>query len=559
MSVKQAKPAPYHPDKRSIGELLATTNPPLVVPPWQRSYSWTISHVETFWNDLHEFSRRHPGVNIDQREYFLGSVVIVTTSSSEHLLLDGQQRLATSVILLSVIRDQIRKYKSDAAQRIQMRYLADFDDAKNVLVYKLGLNIYDRDYFKRKILEERNSAYQDPIAELASHNLIHAAREYFWKLFEEANKQFKTPEEAYQWALRVQNVLLNHMSVVAITSTDEDSAAEVFETLNDRGIGLSTPDLLRNLVIRRAAAGAQDEIVDLWSEIIEFETDTEIKAFLRHFWISRHGDVKTQRLYREIKGHIEGGNIPSLSFSRELRDSAIVYRDIVAAKDDDQNVEESLKAIAELGATVLYPLVLSIMECVPEDNKEHILDVLLSLYVRHSVIGQLENSKLENVIHKVASDLRTSKDVALAMKALSEFAPTDDAFSLAFQRVSITRTATQRYLLRALELEKRSTEELNVNPPSKVHVEHIYPQTPLLGHKWSNHAQALNRLGNLTLLSKSLNVTIKNSVFEKKLPYYEKSEIIITKDLTKSQSWDVAAIDARQKTFADLAPVIWSV
>jgi hypothetical protein len=52
-------------------------------------------------------------------------------------------------------------------------------------------------------------------------------------------------------------VLLNHMSAVVVSSSDEDNASNVFETLNDRGISLSTPDLLRNLVLRRAASDAQ--------------------------------------------------------------------------------------------------------------------------------------------------------------------------------------------------------------------------------------------------------------------------------------------------------------
>src|SRR5258706_8074960 len=152
----------YQPDKRTIGELLATTSPPIAVPDWQRSYSWTESHVEAFWNDLLDFERRNPPEAIGLREYFLGSVVIVTTGTKEHLLLDGQQRLATSAILLSVIRDYAKKYKEDSAKRIEARYLADIDDARNVIAYKLSLNVYDRDYFRRKILEYRDSSYQEP-------------------------------------------------------------------------------------------------------------------------------------------------------------------------------------------------------------------------------------------------------------------------------------------------------------------------------------------------------------------------------------------------------------
>jgi hypothetical protein len=513
--------------------------------------------VETFWNDLTEFDRRHPGKNIDQREYFIGSVVIVATSSNEHLLLDGQQRLAPAVILLSVIREKIKMYKADAATRLQAKYLADFNDAKGEYVYKLTLNNYDRDFFKRKVLETRDGSYKEPTPELSSHFLIAKARDYFLKAFDEKYQSFSSPEAAFNWSIRIQDVLLNHMSVVAVTSTDEDSAAEVFETLNDRGIGLSTPDLLRNLVIRRAPQAAQDEVIELWSEVLEFDTDTEIKAFLRHFWISRHGDVKTQRLYREIRDHLLEANVQSLDFSRELKDSSVVYKDIVQAKDDDAEVAALLRAIDELGATVLYPVVLSIMECAQQDDREDLLQLVVHAYVRHSVIGQLENSKLENIIHRIAAGLRASMTKAEISTMLTEFAPDDDTFGAAFQRASIARTATQRYLLREIELKKRSTEELGVNPPSKVHVEHIYPQTPQDGQKWKNHAQMINRLGNLSLLSGSLNSSIRNSTFDKKLPFYAKSELILTRELIGVAEWNSSAIEDRQKAFSLLAPGIW--
>lgn len=118
----------YSPERKTIGNLLSMTNPPIVVPYWQRTFRWTTSEVETFWLDLLQFNSQYPGENISGQEYFLGSVVIVDNNES-HLLLDGQQRLATSAILLSVIRDHLGLYNRDAATRVSTRYLTDYDDA----------------------------------------------------------------------------------------------------------------------------------------------------------------------------------------------------------------------------------------------------------------------------------------------------------------------------------------------------------------------------------------------------------------------------------------------
>lgn len=546
----------YSPDKRTIGELLSTTNPHIVVPDWQRSYSWTTSHVETFWSDLTDFERRNPGTT--GREYFLGSVVIVATSQRSNLLLDGQQRIATSAILLSVIRDKIREFNEDAAKRLQARYLADIDDARGgELLYKLALNAYDAEFFKRKILEWRAPGFKEPSPTHASHHLIDAGRNYFETELAKGYGKFKTQKEGYEWALRIQNTLLNRMSVVAVSSTDEDSAAEVFETLNDRGIGLSTPDLLRNFVMRRAPEGQRTQIVDLWSDVVGFDTDAEIRAFLRHFWISQHGDIKTQRLYREIKSTILDKNIDSLTFSRSLKDASIIYKEIVEGRDDDPEIETPLKSIAELGANILYPVVLSVMEVVPAEGKSSILSSLVTVYVRHSVVGQLENSKLENVIHRIATALRTGKSAEDASTELMAFAPSDDDFKRSFERVAITRTATQRYILRQLELDLRTTAELNVAPPHRVHVEHIYPQNPESNQRASNHTQIVNRLGNLSLLDRSLNSSIKNGTFEKKLPSYGKSELLLTRGLTNWDCWNADTISERQKAMANQALRIW--
>jgi uncharacterized protein with ParB-like and HNH nuclease domain len=187
----------YSPEKRTLGNLLSLTNPPILVPDWQRNYSWTNSEVETFWNDLLHFDTAYPGDTINAEEYFLGSVVIVDNAVS-HLLLDGQQRLATSAILLSVVRDFLKRSSRDAATRIQTRYLSDFDDAADRTTYKMTLNTYDRDFFKREILESRNAQYAAPEPAIESHRLIRQARTFFESKFEATFARHATPEEAHR-------------------------------------------------------------------------------------------------------------------------------------------------------------------------------------------------------------------------------------------------------------------------------------------------------------------------------------------------------------------------
>lgn len=396
----------YTPAKKTIGELLSMTNPPILVPEWQRNFSWTTSEAETFWQDLTNFDTSYPGDNVLDQEYFLGSIVIVDNNVS-HLLLDGQQRLATSAILISVMRDYLARYNLNAAIRVSTRYLTDFDDAQNRNTFKLTLNRYDRDFFRREILENRDAAYVEPVPTLESHRLIRRVRNFFDETFEGKYYVMGNPEVSHQWTLRMLQVLIGHVSTVAVISEDEDNAAAVFETLNDRGIGLSTPDLLRNLLLRRARDDSREEVIDLWREILEIEGDTTLKTFLRHFWLSREGDVKAQALYKEIKTKIVNENIDSLEFSRQLRDSSLIYRDIVAGQDDnDEELGSLLTDISELGATVLYPALLSAYETGETADVKDLVKALVTAFVRHNTIGGLENSKLESVIYTMAMNLR---------------------------------------------------------------------------------------------------------------------------------------------------------
>jgi len=548
----------YTPERFTIGNLLSTTNPPIRVPDWQRNFSWTSSEVDTFWKDLVGFDGRYPGNTLDGQEYFVGSVVLVD-NNAWHLLLDGQQRLATSAILLSVIRDFLAPYDQNAAGRTSNKFLIDFDDATQTSVDKLTLNRYDQDFFRREILEVRAANYISPAAQIESHQLIRKARNYFESKFEVMRGELNDPRLFKNWMLRVQRVLTQHVSVVAIVSQDENNAALVFETLNDRGIGLSTPDLLRNLVMRRAQQNQLEEIASLWGEVLESETDVKLRIFLRHYWISHRGDIKTQSLYREIRDHILDNDVESLTFSRQLRDSSLVYRDIVNAQHENADVNRHLSELGELGAAVMYPLALSAFETIQDVNElGRFLRACVVAYVRHNVVARLESSVLEDAVFGLARDLRANGNTDAAIGTLRDIAPNDATFIEAFRTTTISNRPAARYVLRTIELSRRRTEELEVALPPKVHVEHIYPQTPPQAERWPEHSRVLNRLGNLTLLSRRLNAAIRNGSFDAKRPAYAQSELLITQELQNSNQWSPATIDERQIALSERVSEIWA-
>jgi hypothetical protein len=550
-------PNKYSSEKKTIGELLSTTTPPIVVPDWQRNYSWESSYVEAFWYDLVNFSSQYPGENINEQEYFLGSIVLVN-SGTNHLLLDGQQRLGTATILLSVIRDYLKEYSSDAATRAGSKYIADFDDATGANSFKLTLNIYDREFFRREVQETSEGAAARPEPNLGSHTLIRNARNYLVRKFEEKYQELNRGKTAFDWALRVRKVLTDHVSVVAVASTDEENASAVFETLNDRGIGLSAPDLLRNLLLRRANESERAEIINGWQVVLEMEEDTKVDDFLRHYWLSHHGDVKTRSLYKEIRHDVISRNESSVVFTRSLKRSASLYRELVSGRDDDPELQRFLRSVSMLGAKSLWPAILSGWEVGELDKRKKLIKALIALFVRHNVIGSLENSKLENVVFEVARRLRSNQDFDGATVRFKELAPSDAEFIEQFKNARVSRQSTARYILREIEHCKRRTGEVAVEAPDRVHLEHIYPQNPRQGSQWENHVSAVDRIGNLTLLSSRMNEAIKNGPFGDKKPTYVQSDLLITKELAQFDDWTFDSVKIRQERLSQLALNIWS-
>jgi hypothetical protein len=238
-----------------------------------------------------------------------------------------------------------------------------------------------------------------------------------------------------------------------------------------------------------------------------------------------------------------------------------MYRDIVRAREDDPELRRLLEGIRALGAKVLYPALLAGYSAAEDDEGKEILRLLASaltaLFVRYNVIAGRETTVMESTVYEVAAELRRARDFDAAIAALAELAPDAEEFTARFQRASVSRIATARYLLREIEHAKRRTQEVAVEGTDRVHVEHIYPLSPD-EPKWPNHAQIINRLGNLTLLGKRLNVSIKNAGFaRKKRDGYADSDILMTRELLPVGTWDTPAIEKRQRELSEWVFDIW--
>jgi len=211
------------------------------------------------------------------------------------------------------------------------------------------------------------------------------------------------------------------------------------------------------------------------------------------------------------------------------------------------------------GAAILYPAILSVFNALPAAEVDMALLALRNIYTRDGIIGEIENSVLENRFYRAARSLRSHKSLATFCSDLAQGALPDDEVRTRFNRLSISQNGPRRYLLYCLEMAQRQTEEMQINPPNKVHVEHIYPQKPEAGQRWANHDQQINRIGNLSLLDKRINSSIRNGPFAAKKAHYAKSEIVMTKALAELEDWTHESIAVRQTTLGGMVSAVWPI
>lgn len=559
-----------------IAELLRSES--LAVPFYQRSYSWSTiaprsssestsarQQVVDFWNDL--TSSYNSG-----QSYFLGTVVLATGGESgdntRRLVIDGQQRLATTSLLLAAIRDTYRVNGETAyATSTQQEYLGKFDRRVGKDQPQLILNTDDRDYFERKVVLREDV---DPTNH--SQQLIKSAYDFFIGECE----QF-VAENGADWRSRLtelQDWLDKSAQVVSITVATEADAFLIFETLNDRGADLTVADLLKNFLFSRAQLRL-DEVRDDWVRTLENLDVGQVgnqrfTTFARHLLSSKHGLVREREIYSRLKS-IVGGPAQAVNFSRELRDSSRVYHALISADSDvwadyPESVANAASVLVDLRIERYRPLMLAVLTTFPSHEISKFVPAMVSWSVRMLCAGNLGGGTSEAAFCDAARDVRagqvTRTDEILLTK-VGGLVPSDSVFHSSFvEWKPIGRLA--RYLLRALELEDHgeAQPELVVNSDIQhVNLEHILPQRATQ-EEWpqflpDDRKLYTDRLGNLCLLQKGPNGVIGNKSWSVKQPVLAGSSLALTSSAAEVDEWNAEAIVERQRKLADLAVLAW--
>jgi len=537
----------------------------LCVPPNQRAYAWRKEHVTDLYQDLAK------AINDQEPDYFLGSIVVAKKNG--HLeVFDGQQRLATTVILLAAIRDY---YRSDKDQKratiVEMNYLVASDLGTLEEQPKLHLGKADHDYFLKRVLSDTQSVRNSAKRTTESHERINEACLLAYEHVR--NIVAPLPETArseilYNWV----NYLVERAMVICVTVSDDRSAYVVFETMNDRGLRPSAADLLKNHLFG-LSDNRMDEAEHNWISMVgtlETIPDTDddiVVTYIRHLWISQHGPTRTKDLFDKIKLEIKSKQA-AVDFSAELANNAVRYAAILNPSHDmwnpyGPNAKKHIETLDNLGIEQIRPLLLAAIKNFPIGEVTKFLLTVLCWAVRFLITGVSGSGSLEGHYGRSALDITTGKikTVDALVSQMVDIVPADDAFRSSFSVARVTKSHLAKYYLRALQLKADGESEPQYvpNDAGEINVEHILPQSPAEDWKMDPDVLRANfqRIGNLVILQASQNQLIANSVYAVKKSVLASSAFSLTKEAATYDEWGPSEINTRQLQLAEKAVSTW--
>ncbi|WP_420226883.1 DUF262 domain-containing protein [Pigmentiphaga litoralis] len=481
-----------------------------VVPIFQRDYSWGADECERLVKDVLAVAGAPEGAI-----HFLGSVVWVGSESGDavlqqRLVIDGQQRLTTCLLLLMALRDHFKQTgvqtaPADSPEALHNQYLVNPYVDKVELRSKLQLRRLDNEWLQHLLLEAPES--KDRQSQVPS-NL-----EYLRNLISD--------KDAAQVLKGIRRLMIVSVSL----SPGQDNPQLIFESLNSTGVKLAQADLVRNYVLMGHSEQLQtDWYLKYWRPLEEvFGTSYRalFDSFLRDFLtleLRPTKPFKLENVYAEFKRWY-----PAYLNRSENHGQAIVllqrmarfgryYCRFIIGPDESTKIETCLarlRKLVDVAATTVMVLYerLHHDKTMSDDEFAEAIDTLESYVFRRSVLGAETRSggtMFATLASKIRSDapLKSLKARLAIMGRGKEF-PSDEDFALALTTADLYHRRTCFYMLERLTNFGKEKTALN-----GLSIEHVLPQKAelsdewksMLGVQWREVQQMwLHWLGNLTL------------------------------------------------------------
>lgn len=523
-----------------------------VVPLFQRTYSWEKKEWDILWNDIKDLCESD-----SPKSHFIGSIVNMPTISvpegvAKFLLIDGQQRVTTIFIILTLLRNKAIERDND-----QSIFAREINDTLLVNPFKADL-----DHYKLIPTQVDRDSYKNLIDNLPNGNDNQITNAY--RFYEKKLRQASIPLES------IKKVITSYFSVVSIVLDVDDNPYLVFESLNAKGRPLSQADLIRNYIFMRVHVDNQEQIYKTYWQPMQDSLKDLLTEFMRHFLMKDGVTINKNDVYYALKAKINQSN--AIDYLKTLLKYSKYYKKLTFPEsEDDQAIQKHLIRLNRIEVTTAYPFLLNIFDDYHGGSlsKEGFIDILRTLenyLIRRFVCG-IPTNQLNKIFPVIYSQLkeRYSDDYSVGIKALLQTRsyPRDIEFK---DRLIVSklygagdRTAKTKLILESIEECFNHKEAV---PFDDLSIEHVMPQT--LSDWWQNHLGAdwdmihelhLHNIGNLTLTA--YNAELSNSDFDSKKQYYSNSHLELNKYFAEVQQWNKDEIEKRSEHLADIALNVW--
>lgn len=576
------------------------------VPDYQREYIWGEKdadgkrgdEVEQFLQDI--FGEFEQASKEDAPDYFIGTIVVCADQDGVLDLIDGQQRTTTSFLTLCALRDSLTALGAETPATLADQISSSTTDWQGETVNRMRLDLQYEDaqgvmaeYGEGKGFEARRDGTRS-IRNLA--NAYVAIREFLKDKFGEDTQAIR----------RFHGYFTNKVKLIRIQTPDVSRALKIFETINDRGVGLDAMDLLKNLLFMNAKADQFRKLKDEWKALTQalYGAGEKPLRFLRYYILAnftvRDAKIREEEIYNWlVKANDQTNHVSDpLGFAVRLKEAALDYANFVMLKNQHGQIENGLANTRALGGSAIkqhHILLLAGRHLIGEQFTRlcNAVEELMCIWLISGVLTK----DYERAIAQATKALRGVKTDTDLKAFIDSFV--DGQKSIYHDRFRQALLNLKSWNIRQFRLKyllAKFTQHCDIQAygasgkdqlapylVSKVEVEHILARgaNEMAQAEFGEGAKDINlieSLGNFILLEKSVNIVASNSAYSVKAAQYPNSQFLLTrcqaevmqvgvndqitramKNLNPSPNWTASAIRKRQEWFAEIALDVWSL
>tara|TARA_Y100000588_G_scaffold55060_1_gene52496 strand:- start:1849 stop:3546 length:1698 start_codon:yes stop_codon:yes gene_type:complete len=519
-----------------------------IIPHYQRFYTWDRELIKDLIIDLYD---NHPG-------YFIGLIILSKENDHTYNIVDGQQRIISLSIIISTLRDLSERYEIKTPSGEDFHTIIQNNISKHESreytrvplikpISDIGNDFYNEFIIKSKKYSEKEISELPEEAKLIYENYLESY-EFFYNKIEE----LENPEK-----FEIINSFLNKIKealIVLINVTNDISCYEIFETVNAKGKELSSSDKIKNLIFKNYLDGKdiefQNKKNNIWIEISEELSNYNISMsqFIRYFWISKYKKVSDKNLYKEINNKVTN--------YEEFFNDLIKYSEIysVVHNPSKENLEQfnipieyskkisrSINAIRSMDVKQALLLIVAMFE----ENRvkpNKLYEILIKLekfcFAYYTVCHKSGNS-LETRIALMAQALNKQKGsditsfVVMFENMIDELMP--EELEMAVKLNSLQYNSKTALPIRHSFFNIYAGNSYDID---NFNIEHLLPLNPNrnLNILKKDLRKYVNKIGNLTILERTLNNECGNNNPIDKTSILNRSELNANKSLDLS-SW----------------------